>query len=64
MSFRLALGYSRPMTGVTSNDSKASRAPVSLMFNPRGPFATGAAVSVEIEGAIMVDRSVLLTQRM
>jgi hypothetical protein len=34
------------------------------MFNPRGPFATGAAVSVEIEGAIMVDRSVLLTQRM
>lgn len=61
-SFRLALGNSRPMTGVTSNDSKASRAPLSFKGARPGPAAAGTMVSVVKEGAIMVERNVLLSR--
>lgn len=61
-SFRFAFGNSRPMTGVTSNDSNASSAPLSLMGVLSRPLRVillssvigmiGVVVSVR-EGAMM-----------
>jgi hypothetical protein len=62
-SFRFALGYSRPMTGVTSNDSKAFRAPLSFKGTRSGPFAARTAVSVQREVVIMVEMNGLVIKR-
>jgi hypothetical protein len=51
------------MTGVTSNDSKASKVPLNFKGICPGPFAAGTAVSVQTEGAIMVERNRLVIQR-
>lgn len=61
-SFRFALGNSRPITGVTSKDSKASRAPLSFRGTRPGPFAAGAAVAVEREGAMIAERDRLVIE--
>lgn len=61
-SFRFALGNSRPMTGVTSKDSKASKAPLSFKGACPGPGETGTAVSEAKEGAMIVKRSLLVVQ--
>lgn len=51
------------MTGVTSKDSKASKAPLNFKGARPGPGATGTADSVVIEGAMIVERNLLVVQR-
>lgn len=50
------------MTGVTSNDSKASRAPLGFKGVRPGPEAAGTAFSVVKEGAIMGERNIFLSR--
>lgn len=56
-STRFALGNSRPMTGVTSKDSWASRAPESMSGLRRGGTMSAMGEDSIAEGAILVSVS-------
>jgi len=55
-SVRLAVGNSRPMMGVTSNDSYESRAPESLRGSRESPLVTTGASTSIAEGAMAMGK--------